>query len=221
MVLRESALSYHAAEETLPLRDAFAVRFFVSVGMLFDPSIVLKQPLQVLAVVAITVFGKSLAAFLLVLAFRYPLNTALIVSASLAQVGEFSFILAGPGVMRGVLPAEGQSLILAGALISIALTPLVFTVIEPAQTWIRARSKLARKLEQRDDPPNCPPTSRRTRSPATSYWGDTAASAVISRKHSMPRASPMWLPNSSARKWKNRVPAAFTPLSGTPPNRPS
>jgi len=152
MVLRESALSYRAAEETLPLRDAFAVLFFVSVGMLFDPSVLLAQPLQVLAVVAIIVFGKSLAAFLLVLAFRYPLNTALTVSASLAQIGEFSFILAGLGVMLGVLPAEGQSLILAGALISIALNPLVFTVIEPAQTWIRARSKLARKLEQRDDP---------------------------------------------------------------------
>ncbi|MBD3811017.1 MAG: Kef family K(+) transporter [Betaproteobacteria bacterium] len=152
MVLRESALSYRAAEETLPLRDAFAVLFFVSVGMLFDPSVLLAQPLHVLAVVAIIVFGKSLAAFLLVLAFRYPLNTALTVSASLAQIGEFSFILAGLGVMLGVLPAEGQSLILAGALISIALNPLVFTVIEPAQTWIRARSKLARKLEQRDDP---------------------------------------------------------------------
>ncbi|MBC2730257.1 cation:proton antiporter [Thiobacillus sp.] len=152
MVLRESALSYRAAEETLPLRDAFAVLFFVSVGMLFDPSVLLTQPLHVLAVVAIIVFGKSLAAFLLVLAFRYPLNTALTVSASLAQIGEFSFILAGLGVMLGVLPAEGQSLILAGALISIALNPLVFTVIEPAQTWIRARSKLARKLEQRDDP---------------------------------------------------------------------
>ncbi len=152
MVLRESALSYRAAEETLPLRDAFAVLFFVSVGMLFDPRVLLAQPLHVLAVVAIIVFGKSLAAFLLVLAFRYPLNTALTVSASLAQIGEFSFILAGLGVMLGVLPAEGQSLILAGALISIALNPLVFTVIEPAQTWIRARSKLARKLEQRDDP---------------------------------------------------------------------
>src|SRR3569832_1094436 len=129
-----------------------SVLFCVSVGMLCDPSVLLAQPLQVLAVVAIIVFGKSLAAFLLVLAFRYPLNTALTVSASLAQIGEFSFILAGLGVMLGVLPAEGQSLILAGALISIALNPLVFTVIEPAQTWIRARSKLARKLEQRDDP---------------------------------------------------------------------
>jgi len=152
MVLRESALSYRAAEESLPLRDAFAVLFFVSVGMLFDPRVLLEQPLQVLAVVAIIVLGKSLAAFLLVLAFRYPLNTALTVSASLAQIGEFSFILAGLGVTLGVLPVAAQSLILAGALISIALNPLVFRAVEPAQAWIRAHSQRARTLEQRDDP---------------------------------------------------------------------
>ena len=152
MVLRESALSYRAAEETLPLRDAFAVLFFVSVGMLFDPNVLIERPLQVLAVVAIIVFGKSLAAFLLVLAFRYPLNTALTVSASLAQIGEFSFILAGLGVSVGVLPVAGQSLILAGALISIALNPLVFQAVEPAQAWIRRHSQRARQLEQRDDP---------------------------------------------------------------------
>jgi len=152
MVLRESALSYRAAEESLPLRDAFAVLFFVSVGMLFDPLVLMEQPLKVLAVVAVIVFGKSLAAFLLVLAFRYPLNTALTVSASLAQIGEFSFILAGLGVAIGVLPVEGQSLILAGALISIALNPLAFQMAEPLQQWIRARSELARQLEQRDDP---------------------------------------------------------------------
>jgi monovalent cation:H+ antiporter-2, CPA2 family len=152
MVLRESALSYRAAEESLPLRDAFAVLFFVSVGMLFDPRVLVEQPLHVLAVVAIIVFGKSLAAFLLVLAFRYPLNTALTVSASLAQIGEFSFILAGLGVALGVLPAEGQSLILAGALISIALNPFTFQMAEPLQAWIRARSRLARQLEARTDP---------------------------------------------------------------------
>jgi CPA2 family monovalent cation:H+ antiporter-2 len=152
MVLRESALSYRAAEESLPLRDAFAVLFFVAVGMLFDPRVLIEQPLQVLAVVAIVFCGKSLAAFLLVLAFRYPLNTALTVSASLAQIGEFSFILAGLGVTLGVLPAEGRSLILAGALISIALNPLAFRMVEPLQDWIRARSRLARQLEQRDDP---------------------------------------------------------------------
>ena len=131
--MRESDLSYRAAEESLPLRDAFSVLFFVSVGMLFDPHVLVRQPLQVAAVVAIIVIGKSLAAFLLVLASRYPLNTALTVSASLAQIGEFSFILAGLGVSLGLLPMEGQSLILGGALISMALNPLVFRAIEPAQ----------------------------------------------------------------------------------------
>ena len=152
MVLRESHLSYRAAEESLPLRDAFSVLFFVSVGMLFDPQILVREPLQVLMVVAIILFGKSLAAFLIVLAFRYPLNTALTVSASLAQIGEFSFILAGLGVALGILPVEGQSLILAGALISISLNPLIFRAVEPVQAWIRSRSGLARMLERRDDP---------------------------------------------------------------------
>jgi CPA2 family monovalent cation:H+ antiporter-2 len=152
MVMRESNLSYRAAEESLPLRDAFAVLFFVSVGMLFDPAVLLREPLHVLTVVAIIVFGNPIAAFFLVLAFRYPLNTALTVAASLAQIGEFSFILAGLGVTLGLLPAEGYSLVLAGALISIALNPLVFRAIEPAQKWIRSRSKLARLLERPDDP---------------------------------------------------------------------
>jgi K+:H+ antiporter len=152
MVMRESPLSYRAAEESLPLRDAFAVLFFVSVGMLFDPNVLIRQPLQVITVVAIIIFGKSLAAFFLVLLFRYPLNTALTVSASLAQIGEFSFILANLGASLGVLPTEGQSLILAGAIFSIALNPLVFRAIEPAQAWIRSRSKLAQTLERPDDP---------------------------------------------------------------------
>jgi CPA2 family monovalent cation:H+ antiporter-2 len=152
MVMRESPLSYRAAEESLPLRDAFAVLFFVSVGMLFDPNILIRQPLQVITVVAIIIFGKSLAAFSLVLLFRYPLNTALTASASLAQIGEFSFILANLGASLGVLPTEGQSLILAGAIFSIALNPLVFRAIEPAQAWIRSHSKLAQTLERPDDP---------------------------------------------------------------------
>jgi CPA2 family monovalent cation:H+ antiporter-2 len=152
MVMRESPLSYRAAEESLPLRDAFSVLFFVSVGMLFDPHVLISEPIHVIVVVAIIVFGKSLAAFFLVLLFRYPLNTALTVSASLAQIGEFSFILANLGVSLGLLPTEGQSLILAGAIISIALNPLVFHAVEPAQAWIRSRSKLAQTLERPDDP---------------------------------------------------------------------
>ena len=152
MVMRESDLSHRAAQESLPLRDAFSVLFFVSVGMLFDPYVLLEQPLHLLATLGIIIVGKSLAAFLLVLAFRYPLNTALTVSASLAQIGEFSFILAALGVSLGLLPVEAQSLILAGAFISITLNPLVFRVIEPAQAWIRSRSRLARILERSDDP---------------------------------------------------------------------
>jgi CPA2 family monovalent cation:H+ antiporter-2 len=152
MVLRESSLSHRAADESLPLRDAFSVLFFVSVGMLFDPAMLVRDPLHVLVVVAIIMFGKTLAAFLLVIAFRYPLNTALTVSASLAQIGEFSFILASLGVSLGLLPPEGQSLILAGALISIALNPLVFGAVEPLQKWIRSRSSLARAMERREDP---------------------------------------------------------------------
>lgn len=152
MVMRESHLSHRAAEESLPFRDAFSVLFFVSVGMLFDPIILLEKPLHILAVVAIIVVGKSLAAFVLVLAFRYPLNTALTVSASLAQIGEFSFILAGLGLSLGLLPAEGMNLVLAGALISISINHLVFQANEPLQQWIRSRSKLARLLERPDDP---------------------------------------------------------------------
>ena len=152
MVMRESPLSYRAAEESLPLRDAFSVLFFVSVGMLFDPDVLIREPLHVLVVLAIIIFGKSLAAFSIVLLFRYPLNTALTVSASLAQIGEFSFILVGLGVSLGLLPTEGQSLILSGAIISIALNPVLFEAIEPAQAWIRSRSKLAQALERPDDP---------------------------------------------------------------------
>ena len=152
MVLRESELSHRAAEESLPLRDAFAVLFFVSVGMLFDPMMVINNPLHVLAVVAIIIIGKSLAAFAIVIAFRYPLNTALTVSASLAQIGEFSFILAGLGVSLKLLPVEGQNLILAGAVISIALNPLVFSAVEPLRRRIQSRSGVARAMEQRDDP---------------------------------------------------------------------
>ncbi|HEY0824068.1 MAG TPA: YbaL family putative K(+) efflux transporter [Ramlibacter sp.] len=152
MVLRESEFSERAAHETLPLRDAFAVLFFVSVGMLFDPRILVDEPLKVMAVVGIIAFGKSIAAAVLVLLLRYPLHTALTVSASLAQIGEFSFILMGLGSSLGVLPPQAQSLVVAGALISIALNPLVFRGIEPLQRMLLARSQVARDLAARDDP---------------------------------------------------------------------
>jgi CPA2 family monovalent cation:H+ antiporter-2 len=120
--------------------------------MLFDPRVLLDEPLRVLAVVAIIMVGKTLAAVALVIAFRYPLNSALTVGASLAQIGEFSFILAGLGVALKLLPVEGQSLILAGALISIGLNSLLFGAIGPVQAWLRQRSALARRLELPDDP---------------------------------------------------------------------
>jgi monovalent cation:H+ antiporter-2, CPA2 family len=152
LVLRESEFAHRAAEESLPFRDAFAVLFFVSVGMLFDPLVLVEQPLQVLAVTAIVMLGKSLAAALLVLLFRYPLNTALMVSVSLAQIGEFSFILIGLGGSLAVLPPEAKSLVVAAALLSIALNPLMFSLVEPARLWILARSAVARRLEAREDP---------------------------------------------------------------------
>jgi monovalent cation:H+ antiporter-2, CPA2 family len=152
VVMRESHLSHRAAEKSLPLRDAFAVLFFVSVGMLLDPEVFIEQPGHVLATVLIIIIGKSVVAFGLVLAFRYPLNTALIVSASLAQIGEFSFILVGLSVQLGIFSPENQSVVLASAIISIALNPFIFQTIKPVQNWVLRRSKLARRLEKPDDP---------------------------------------------------------------------
>ncbi|WP_111895244.1 cation:proton antiporter [Acinetobacter sp. MB5] len=152
MVVKESDFSHRAEEETLPLREIFSILFFVSVGMLFDPHIIIEQPLHILAVVAIIMLGKTIAAMGLVLFFRYPINTALTVGASLAQIGEFSFILATLGISLGLLTTTAQNLILAGALFSITLNSFVFSAIEPAQRWIRARSHLARLLERSGDP---------------------------------------------------------------------
>ncbi len=148
VLLSESELSHRAAADSLPLQDAFAVLFFVSVGMLFDPTILVRDPLAVLAVLLAIVVGKSLAAFLIVLLFRYPVATALTVSASLAQIGEFSFILAAMGVSLGLLPPEGRDLVLAGALISITLNPFVFATITPVTRWVRARPALYALVER-------------------------------------------------------------------------
>ncbi|MCE3261570.1 MAG: sodium:proton antiporter [Pseudoduganella sp.] len=152
MVLRESELSHRAAHESLPLRDAFAVLFFVSVGMLFDPSILVEQPLRVLAVVLVVLFGKSVAAFALVVLLRYPAGTALMVSASLAQMGEFSFILAALGISLGLLPPEGQSLILAGAILSIALNPLMFLLSDWLERALGKNKALAARYARSADP---------------------------------------------------------------------
>ncbi len=152
MILAESELSHQAAKETLPLRDAFAVLFFVSVGMLVDPSIIVREPLAVLATVAIVVVGKSLAAFLIVRAFGHPASTALTIAASLAQIGEFSFILAGLGLSLGLLPREGNDLILAGAILSILITPLIFVALDrygARERAARERAEGAASAERR------------------------------------------------------------------------
>jgi CPA2 family monovalent cation:H+ antiporter-2 len=148
VVISESELSHQAAADALPFQDAFAVLFFVSVGMLFDPAVLLEEPLHVAMTVLIIMVGKSAAAFGIVLLFRYPVRTALTVSASLAQIGEFSFILAGLGVTLGLLPREGQSLILAGAIFSITLSPVVFGTLTPIARWLSERPRLLDLLER-------------------------------------------------------------------------
>jgi len=130
MMLHESPLSQRAAEESLPLRDAFAVLFFVSVGMLFDPGILLRAPLMVVATLLVILIGNSGSAFLIVRAYGYPQRTAITVAATLAQIGEFSFILVSMGVLLQILPSEGRDLILAGALISILANPVFFYAID-------------------------------------------------------------------------------------------
>ncbi|BBK41447.1 sodium:proton antiporter [Allostella vacuolata] len=144
MILSESPLSQRAAEESLPLRDAFAVLFFVSVGMLFDPRILLEDPLPLIGTVLIIIAGKSVAAFFIVRAFGYTQGTAFTISASLAQIGEFSFILAGLGVGLQILPEAGRSLILAGAILSILVNPFLFTALDHMKARAeRAKAKLA------------------------------------------------------------------------------
>lgn len=151
-MMRESQFSHRAAEESLPLRDAFSVLFFVSVGMVFRPAILLDAPFRVIGVVAVAILGNATFSALLVLVLRYPLNTALSVAAGLGQVGEFSIILAGLGLSLGLLPADGMSLIVAAVLITIALNSFLFAAISPVRRWVLAHSDLARRCEQRQDP---------------------------------------------------------------------
>ncbi|CAO3420378.1 Inner membrane protein YbaL, KefB/KefC family [Azospirillum argentinense] len=139
VVLNESRFSHKAATDSMPLQDAFAVLFFVSVGMLFDPSILLRDPLAVIAVVALIVVGKSLIAFGIVILLRFPVGMGLAVSASLAQIGEFSFILVGLGMSLGLLPEEGRDLVLAGALLSITLNPAVFAAVAALRKHLQAK----------------------------------------------------------------------------------
>ncbi|PIC01722.1 YbaL family putative K(+) efflux transporter [Caulobacter sp. X] len=144
MIMAESELSQQAANETLPLRDAFAVLFFVSIGMLFDPMVLLREPLAVLATLLIIVVGKSIAALIIVRAFKRPMSTALTISVSLAQIGEFSFILAGLGVSLKLLPEAGRDLVLAGAILSILVNPLLFAILDKVLPGMIAKEAKAR-----------------------------------------------------------------------------
>jgi CPA2 family monovalent cation:H+ antiporter-2 len=161
MILAESELSQRAAQETLPLRDAFAVLFFVSVGMLFDPTILWREPLPVIATLLIIVLGKSIAAYWIVRLFRYPGTTALTISASLAQIGEFSFILAGLGVSLALLPERGRDLILAGAILSILLNPIFFAMLD------RYLARLEARRQNEPQQPAAPVTPAREAIPQT------------------------------------------------------
>jgi monovalent cation:H+ antiporter-2, CPA2 family len=147
-VVGESDLSHKAASDALPLRDAFSVLFFVSVGMLIDPAYLLANPLAIVAAVALIVVGKSLAAIGIVSLLGYPLRTGLTVGAGLAQIGEFSFILATAGVALGLLPVEAYQLVVAGALISISINPLLFAAVDPIDSWFKARPALRRRLDR-------------------------------------------------------------------------
>ncbi|OBQ59237.1 cation:proton antiporter [Mesorhizobium erdmanii] len=174
MIMSESELSHRAAEESLPLRDAFSVLFFVSVGMLFDPFSLFSNGLPILATLAIIVIGKSLAAFVIVVAFGYPVATALMISASLAQIGEFSFILAELGVGLKLLPEQGRDLILAGAILSIVLNPLMFLVIDWMKPWLEARAGRT-----------APPADAKPVGPATEP-GQVASVAATSKEDGPP-----------------------------------
>jgi CPA2 family monovalent cation:H+ antiporter-2 len=164
MMMRESAFSHRAAEESLPFRDAFAVLFFVSVGMLFDPLILIREPLHVLAVVAVILVGKTVAAVALVRMFRYPWRTALTVGASLAQIGEFSFILGGLGLSLGLLSSEGMSLVVAGAVLSIALNQAMFAAILPLKRWLVRGDGVEAAPQDLSDPLSVLPDSVDSRS---------------------------------------------------------
>ncbi|HYH91811.1 MAG TPA: cation:proton antiporter [Candidatus Saccharimonadales bacterium] len=148
-VVGESDMSHQAAADALPLRDAFAVLFFVSVGMLLDPSYLLENPMQILAVVALITIAQPLVSFTIVALFGYPLRTALTVGAGLGQIGEFSFILGTMGLTLGLLPPEGFQLIVAGALFSIAINPFLFRAIEPLERRLRDHRILAALRERR------------------------------------------------------------------------
>jgi CPA2 family monovalent cation:H+ antiporter-2 len=159
VVVAESDLSHQAAADAVPLRDAFAVLFFVSVGMLVDPAFLVAEPFKLLTILAVVVLGKGLTALAIIAVLGYPLRTGLTVAAGLAQVGEFSFILAELGLGLGLLPEDGRSLILATAICSITLNPFVFQAVDPIEAWVRRRPRLAALLERRTGEKELPPRS--------------------------------------------------------------
>lgn len=159
MILAESQLSQRAAQETLPLRDAFAVLFFVSVGMLFNPMILVEQPLLVGVTFLIIVIGNATAASAIALMFGYPSHVALTLGLSLAQIGEFSFILAGLGVDLALLPEAGRDLVLAGAILSILVNPLLFAALDRLTPWLKARERTIATQEGKSKPPELEATS--------------------------------------------------------------
>jgi K+:H+ antiporter len=187
MVMSESELSHEAAEESLPLRDAFAVLFFVSVGMLFDPMTLLRNPLPVIATVFIVVLGKSIAAFFIVIAFGHPITTALTISASLAQIGEFSFILASLGVHLHLLPEQGRDLILAAAILSIVMNPLIFAGVDSIESRLARRTDVAARptvtLPNSIADARPSPTARKNHSVLVGYGrvGSVVSAALIAR----------------------------------------
>jgi CPA2 family monovalent cation:H+ antiporter-2 len=157
MVLAESELSQQAANETLPLRDAFAVLFFVSVGMLFDPTIVVRDPWAVAATVFLIVVGKTVIAFLIVLALGYTVAVALPISISLAQIGEFSFILAALGLEYGLMTERARDLVLAGAIISIVINPILFGATDKMRPWLERRIRSRAPEDTKEEPPEPEP----------------------------------------------------------------
>jgi monovalent cation:H+ antiporter-2, CPA2 family len=182
MLLNESELSHKAANDSLPLRDAFAVLFFVSVGMLFNPGILIEHPWQVLATAAIIMFGKSAAAFFIVRAFGHPNGTALTISASLAQIGEFAFIIAGLGVSLKILPPTGQALVLAGALISIMLNPVVFGLLD---RWLVKHQETTPAAVETELPPG-PPLDLHDHAIVIGYGRVGSALAQVLRDRGVP-----------------------------------
>ena len=158
-VMRESEFSHRAAEETLPLRDAFSVLFFVSIGMMVDPAVFLNEPARIFVVVMVVMFVNFGSAVAIVIANRYPLSTALSIGASLGQIGEFSIILAGLALGLGLIQSEVMNLVLAGVLLSIAFNTLLFKSVEPIRRWVLSRSAVARRLDQRQDPTAALPMS--------------------------------------------------------------